>query len=134
VKLYSSVIRPVVTYACETWILRETIMNRLMVFGRKILRKIFGPTYENRLWRIKTNQELNKLVKHKNVINFARAQSLGWYGHTERMQETRMVKTTYSWKPISKGPTGRPKICWEDDVQKIYTEVKRAKLEDPCPG
>ena len=50
------------------------------------------------------------------------------------MQETRMVKAIYSWKPISKGPTGRPKIRWEDDVKKRYTEVKRAKLEDPCPG
>ena len=43
-KLYFSVIRPVVTYTCETWILQETITNRLMVFERKILRKIFGPT------------------------------------------------------------------------------------------
>ena len=36
-----------------------------MVFERKILRKIFGPTYENGSWRIKTNQELDKLIKHK---------------------------------------------------------------------
>ena len=46
-KLYCSVIRPVVTYACETWTLKETIINRLMVFERKILRKIFGPNNEN---------------------------------------------------------------------------------------
>ena len=46
-KLYFSVIRPVVTYARETWILKETIINRLMVFEWKILRKIFSPTYEN---------------------------------------------------------------------------------------
>ena len=26
-KLYFSVIRPVVTYACETWILKETIID-----------------------------------------------------------------------------------------------------------
>jgi len=52
------------------------------------LRKIFGPTYENGCWRIKTNQELDKIIKHKNVINFARAQRLGWYGHIERMQYT----------------------------------------------
>jgi hypothetical protein len=36
------------------------------------------------------------LIKHKNIINFSRAQSLGWYGHIERMQETRMVKAIYS--------------------------------------
>jgi len=46
-KLYFSVIRPVVTHACETWILRETITNRLVVFERKVLKKIFGPAYEN---------------------------------------------------------------------------------------
>jgi hypothetical protein len=43
-KLYLSVIRPVVTHACETWTLKETIVNRLMVFERKVLRKIFDPT------------------------------------------------------------------------------------------
>ena len=49
-KLYCSVIRPVVTYACGTWTLTETITNRLTVFERKVLRKIFGPTNENGIW------------------------------------------------------------------------------------
>ena len=89
-----------------------------MVFERKFLRKIYGPTYENGVWRIKTNQELDKIIKHKNIINFCKAQRLGWYGHIERMQEARMVKAIHSWKPISKRPTGRPNILWEDDVRK----------------
>jgi hypothetical protein len=76
-KLYLSVIRPVVTWACETWTLKETITNRLMVFERKVLRKIFGPNKENGFWRIKTNQELDKIIKHKNIINFLTAQRLG---------------------------------------------------------
>jgi len=54
-----------------------------MVFEGKILRKIFSPTYENGSWRIKTNQELGKLIKHKNIINFASTQRLGRYGHIE---------------------------------------------------
>jgi len=86
-----------------------------MVFGTKILREIFSPTCENGSWRIKTNQELDKLIKHTNIINFARVQRLGWYGHVERMQETRMVKAIHVWEPISKRPMGRPKIRWEDD-------------------
>jgi hypothetical protein len=49
-KLFISVIRPVVTHACEIWTLKETITNRLMVFERKVLRKIFGPTIENGFW------------------------------------------------------------------------------------
>jgi hypothetical protein len=121
-KLYRSVIRPAVTYACKTWTLKETIINRVMVFERKVLRKIFGPTNEHGIWRIKTNQELDKTTKRKNVINFIRAQTLGWLGHIERMQETRMVKGIYSWKPISRRPIGRPKIRWDDvrkDIQKL---------------
>jgi hypothetical protein len=95
-KLYCLVIRPVVTYACETWTLKETITNRLMVFERKVLRKIFGPTNENGIWRIKTNQELDRIIKPKNIINFIRVQRLGWLGHIERMQETRIVKAIHS--------------------------------------
>jgi len=56
-----------------------------MIFEREILRKIFSPTYQNVSRRIKTNQEMDKLIQHKNVIYFTRAQKLGWYGHIERM-------------------------------------------------
>jgi hypothetical protein len=52
--LYWSIIRPTVTYVRETWFLKETMKNKLMVFERKVLRKIFGPTKErDGTWRIK---------------------------------------------------------------------------------
>jgi hypothetical protein len=107
-KLYFSVIRPTVTYACETWTLKETITLRLMVFERKILRKVFGPTYENGFWQIKTNQKLNKRIKYKNIINYARAQRLGWPGHIEGMQEATVVKQYTRGNPFQR-PTEKPK-------------------------
>ena len=67
--------------------------------------------------------ELDKIIKHKNIINFAKAQRLGWYGRIERMQEARMVKAIHCWKPISIRPMGRPKIRWEDDVRKDLQRV-----------
>jgi len=36
-KLYWTVIRPVVVYGCETWVLKENIIQKLSVFERKIL-------------------------------------------------------------------------------------------------
>jgi len=33
-KLYWSIVRPIVTYACEVWVLKETIKNKLTVFER----------------------------------------------------------------------------------------------------
>jgi hypothetical protein len=72
--------------------LKQTIINKQMVFETKILRKIFGPNNENGIWRIKSNQELDEIIKCKNKINLIRAQRLSWLGHIERMQGTRMVK------------------------------------------
>jgi hypothetical protein len=57
-----------VNHASETWVLKETIIQKLLVFERKILRRIFGPTKENQIRRIKTHEELDKLIKHKNLI------------------------------------------------------------------
>ena len=92
-KLYWSIIRPIVTYVCEVWVLKETIRNELMVFERKLLRKIFGPTKErDGTWRVKTNDELDELIRHKNITNHIKAQRLSWFGHSHRMPEERMVK------------------------------------------
>jgi hypothetical protein len=41
---------------------KKTIINKLLIFERKILRKIFGPNNENGIWRIKTNQELDEII------------------------------------------------------------------------
>jgi hypothetical protein len=51
--------------------------KKLMVFERKVLRRIFGPTKErDGTWRIKTNDELEELIRHKNLINHIKAQRL----------------------------------------------------------
>jgi hypothetical protein len=81
-KLYWSIIRPTVIYACEALVLREMVKNKLMVFERKVLRKIFGPTEESDgTWRIKTKDTLDKLIRPKNIINHIKAQRLSWFGH-----------------------------------------------------
>jgi hypothetical protein len=95
-KLYWSIKRPTVTYGCETWVLEETIKNKLMVFERKVLRRIFGPTKErDGTWRIKTNDEFDELIRHKNMINHIKSERLSWFSHLHRMPEKRMVKKKY---------------------------------------
>jgi len=42
------------------------MLNKLTIFERKIIRKIFGPTRsDDGYWRIKTNQEINDVLKGK---------------------------------------------------------------------
>ena len=107
------------TYASETWVLKENTMQKLLVFERKILRGIFGPTKENQTWRIKTNEELDKLIKHGNIVNYIKAQRLSWFGHIHRMPDTRTAKKILKWNPLTNGPKGRLKNRWEDIIQDL---------------
>jgi hypothetical protein len=55
-----------------------------LVFERKILRRIFGPTKGRYgTWRIKTNDKLKKLITIKTIINYIKSQRLGWFGHVQ---------------------------------------------------
>jgi hypothetical protein len=47
------------------------MVNKLMIFERKIMRKIYGPTgTEDGYWRIKTNHEINDIPEGQNIIGF----------------------------------------------------------------
>ena len=104
--------------------LKETIIQKLLVFERKILRRIFGPKKENQIWRIKTNEELDKLIKHKNIVNYVKAQRLSWFGHVQRMPDTRTVKKIFKWNTLTKRSQGRPKYRWEDNVKQDICQMK----------
>ena len=57
------------------------------------MRKIFGPTRsDDGYWRIKTNQEINDILKGRNTIRFIKKQRLNWLGHIERMAEDNNVQ------------------------------------------
>jgi len=84
--------------------------ENLMTFERKIMRKIFGPTRTNDgYWRIKTNQEINYILKGKNIIGFIKKQRLNWLGLVEHIAEDNIVQKIKRWKPMSKRPIGKPK-------------------------
>jgi hypothetical protein len=63
IKIYRTVILPVVLYGCETWSLTLREEHRLRVFENRVLRGIFGPKRGEvtREWRRLLNEELNEL-------------------------------------------------------------------------
>jgi hypothetical protein len=73
------------------------------------MRKIYGPTRTaDGYWRIKTNQEINDILKGQNIIGPIK-QRLNWLGHVEHMTEDNILQKIKRWKPMSKRPIGRPK-------------------------
>ena len=110
-------------------------LNRLLVFERRVLRKIYGPTQDNDgAWRIKTNEELENLIKKKNIVRFIKSHRLRWAAHVIRMDKTRTVKKLTEWETCSSRPVGRPILGWldkvEEDLEKTNVRNWREKCKD----
>jgi hypothetical protein len=78
----------------------------LMMWERKILRKIYGPTYENGYWRTKMNQEIYNKFKSPNTVTIIKVCGLEWLGQA-RMDGGRIVKLLEG-KPGGGRKKGRP--------------------------
>jgi hypothetical protein len=83
IKIYKTVIMPVVLYGCETCslILRE--QNSLRVFENRVLRRIFGPKRDEVTgeWRKLHNKELHILYSSPNIIRQIKSRRMRWAGH-----------------------------------------------------
>ena len=99
----------------------------LAVFGRKILRKIYGPVKENEIWRIRRNDELETIIRGKNTVRFIKCQRIRWVGHIERMQDTVFPKKMLYGKLYATRRRGRPKMRWLDDVS---TDMRKMGINE----
>jgi len=70
----------------------------LCAFRQKFTKTNYKPpltTERDGTWRIKTNDELDELIRHGNIINHTKAKRLSWFGHLHRMPENRKVKQSH---------------------------------------
>ncbi|KAJ4428178.1 hypothetical protein ANN_24193 [Periplaneta americana] len=97
VRIYKTVILPVVLYGCETWTLTLREEQRLRVFENKVLRKIFGAKRDEVTgeWRKLHNTELHALYPSLDIIRNIKSRRLRWAGHVARMGESRNAYRIY---------------------------------------
>jgi hypothetical protein len=92
-------VRPVLTYAFETWTLSKADERLLSVFKR-ILRCIFGAVQENGMRRNRYIHELYELFNEPDIVKYIKINRLGWAGHVVRMDNNRTVRKVVNTKPI----------------------------------
>jgi hypothetical protein len=66
--IYKKLIRPAGTYGAETWTMTKKEQQALLMFERKIFRRIYGPKYEDGEWKSRTNRELKGVIKGENIV------------------------------------------------------------------
>ena len=72
--LYKTLIRPVVLYGAETWTMTKKEEQAVLIFERKICRRIYGPKYESGEWKSRTNRELEEMSKGENIVKWIKGQ------------------------------------------------------------
>ncbi|KAJ4426744.1 hypothetical protein ANN_26543 [Periplaneta americana] len=125
VRIYKTVILPVVLYGCETWTLTLREEHGFRVFENKVLRKIFGTKRDEVTgeWRKLHNTELHALYSSPDIIRNLKSRRLRWAGHVARMGESRNAYRVLVGRPEGKIPLGRPRRRWEDDIKMDLREV-----------
>jgi hypothetical protein len=117
-KIYKTVILPVVLHGCETWSLTLRQEHRLRISENRVLRKIFGPKREeDGSWRKLHNDELHSLYSSHNIVRVIKSRRMRWAGHLARMGEGRGVYRVLVQKSEGKRPLGRPRRRWEDTIR-----------------
>jgi hypothetical protein len=64
------------------------------------LLKIFGPINIDNIWRIRSNMEIDKLIKGADIVRFIKAQRIKWLGHIQGMTQARPLRKLLDWKPV----------------------------------
>ena len=110
--------RPAVSYGPEAWTLAKKEAVALLIFESKIFSRVYGPKYENREWKSRTNRELEEMSKGENIVKWIKGQRISWLGHLERMEEDRMPKKIFPEELEGTRRRGRPRKRWKEEVER----------------
>jgi hypothetical protein len=99
IKIYKTIILPVVLYGCETWSLTLREEYRLRVFENRVLSRIFGTKMDELAggWRKLHSEELHGLYSSSSIIRVIKAKRMRWAGHVARMGGERCIQH-FGWE------------------------------------
>jgi hypothetical protein len=93
IRIYKSIILPVVLYGCETWSLTLKEDHRLRVFDNRVLRRTFGSKRDEVTgdWRKLHNEELHNLYSSPSMLRVIKSRRMRWAGHVARTGEEECI-------------------------------------------
>ena len=83
--IYTTILRPVLLYGSETWVLTQKLKSKIQATEMRVLRLIHGVTRRDRI----RNENIRKSLSVEPVLTIIERNQLRWYGHVLRMPDTR---------------------------------------------
>jgi len=92
----------------------------MLIFERKIFRRIYSPKYESGEWKSRTNreeEEEEEMSKGENIVKWIKGERISWLGHLERMED-RMPKKIFTQELEGTRRRGRPRKRWKEEAER----------------
>ena len=111
VKIYNTVIQPILTYGCESWASQQKHLSKVNAVEMKVLRRISG--------KIRLDRERNEVIRtnlhQKPITEKVAEKQLKWYGHVRRMDETKKPKQYMEARPEGR----RQRTTYADVIEQL---------------
>jgi hypothetical protein len=116
IMMYKVPIRPVFTYASETWTVSKANERRLS------LKEMCFDVFSERNKRSKYDEKyiiMNYNINDSNIVNYIKVKRLVWAGHVMCMNDHRTINKILNTRLDGVRRVGRPKMRWKMVLIKI---------------
>ena len=102
-------------YGAECWSLRDRDEKRLDAFDMRCQRKILKVKWSQHI----RNDDIRQKTRQPQLTKIIRKRRLQWFGHVQRMDNTRLPLRLYRWEPThGQRKPGRPRTTWRDVIRR----------------
>ena len=113
-RLFKTLVVPVLLYGCETWKMNMGDDQRIDVFHNKCLRRILKINWQDHV----TTRELLEKAETRLLSEEVKKRRWKMIGHILRQNRNSHTNIALSWTPEGKRRRGRPKTTWRRTVEK----------------
>ena len=118
-RLYKTLVVPVLLYGCETWKMNKGDNKAVDVFLNKCLRRILNIQWQDHI----STEELLRRANMNPLSEEVKWRRWKMIGHILRQDQNNDCNTAMTWAPEGKRRRGRPKTTWRRTVEKERDEA-----------
>ena len=118
INLYTSLVRSILLYGCQSWTSTVDTERRIRAFETKSYRKILRITYRERKTNEFVKTKIDELAaKQESLLSIVKRRKMNWFGHITRRNP--LAKTILQGAVENARRCGRPRKSWMENVTQL---------------